>query len=170
MIDFTNIEYLKSGTARQQHAYEVLSMHQVLEKLAAFDPILTGTIPINIDIETSDLDIICHFTNPVLFQKSVRHFFGREKRYKEFTPNHPGAVAASFWLDDFEIEIFGQSIPTQQQAAYRHMLIEHKILIEKGEAFRQQIIELKKHGYKTEPAFGKLLGIDGNVYEELLRL
>jgi hypothetical protein len=50
------------------------------------------------------------------------------------------------------------------------MLVEHRILKEKGEVFRQQIIELKKQGYKTEPAFGKLLEIEGDAYEYLLRL
>lgn len=79
MIDFTKIEYLKTGATRQQRAYETLSNHQVLQKLAAFDPILTGTIPINIDIETSDLDIICCFTDPVAFQKSVRSFSTQKK-------------------------------------------------------------------------------------------
>lgn len=169
MIDFTQPDYLKTGTVRQQQAYRVLTQYRVLEKLALFDPILTGTIPLNIAIETSDLDLICCFADAVVFQESVRHSFGGEKDFKEFTPKNPGAVAASFWLDGFELEIFGQAIPTQQQPAYRHMLVEHKILTEQGEVFRQQIIELKKQGYKTEPAFGKLLGIHGNVYEELLK-
>ena len=79
-------------------------------------------------------------------------------------------MAASFTLEGFVIEIYGQPIPVRDQAAYRHMLAEYKILQEKGEAFRQQIIELKKQGLKTEPAFGKLLGIEGDVYEKLLNL
>lgn len=168
MIDFTKIEYLKSGTARQQHAHEVLLKHKIVEKLAAFEPILTGTIPLNIDIETSDLDIICCFSDRAGFQHHLVNSFTHEQDFKIFSPKHAGAVAASFWLDDFEIEIFGQPVPTQHQAAYRHMLVEHKILTEKGEAFRQQIIELKKQGYKTEPAFGKLLGLTGTCMKNCL--
>jgi hypothetical protein len=50
------------------------------------------------------------------------------------------------------------------------MIIEHRVLIEKGEKFRQEIIKLKRQGLKTEPAFAKLLGLDGNPYEALLKL
>jgi len=50
------------------------------------------------------------------------------------------------------------------------MLIEHKLLSTKGEKFRQDIIDLKNQGYKTEPAFAKLLGLGGDAYEELLKL
>lgn len=38
----------------------MMSQYQIMEILQEFDPILVGTFPINIDIETSDLDIICH--------------------------------------------------------------------------------------------------------------
>ena len=50
------------------------------------------------------------------------------------------------------------------------MLIEHKLLLKKGEKFRQGIVDLKNQGYNTEPAFAKLLGFEGNSYEELLKL
>lgn len=50
------------------------------------------------------------------------------------------------------------------------MLIEHQILLEKGESFRQEIISLKKQGIKTEPAFAQLLGLSGDPYEAILRL
>ncbi|MNL87641.1 hypothetical protein D3C87_2168830 [compost metagenome] len=48
------------------------------------------------------------------------------------------------------------------------MIIEHKILQSKGENFRLKIIKLKQKGYKTEPAFGFLLDLKGNPYQELL--
>lgn len=170
MIDFTKIDYLKSGTDKQKRAYQVLTNNRILEKLESFEPLLTGTIPINIDIDTSDLDIICCFAEAAEFESQLIALFGHHQNFKIFIPKHPDAVAASFILDGFEIEIFGQSIPSQEQAAYRHMLVEHKLLVEKGESFRKQIVELKKQGYKTEPAFGKLLGIEGNAYEYLLNL
>lgn len=58
MINFLDISYLKTGTERQRKAYQVLTERAILENLAQYNPILTGTIPINIDIENSDLDII----------------------------------------------------------------------------------------------------------------
>ena len=51
---------------------------------------------------------------------------------------------------------------------YLHMVIEYKILLQKGESFRQQVIALKQSGLKTEPAFAQLLGLPGNPYTALL--
>lgn len=73
-------------------------------------------------------------------------------------------------MDGFEVEIFGQTTPTRSQFAYRHMIIEYNLLNKYGEAFRQQIIELKQEGYKTEPAFAIALDLTGNPYLELLKL
>jgi len=71
-------------------------------------------------------------------------------------------------LEEFPIEIFAQNKPTIEQNAYRHMIAEYKILQEKGEEFKEKIIDLKKKGIKTEPAFGMLLGLE-NPYEDLLK-
>ncbi len=59
MLNFKDITYLKEGTIRQKEAYKVLLELNIFELLKNFKPILLGTIPINIDIESSDLDIIC---------------------------------------------------------------------------------------------------------------
>ncbi len=76
----------------------------------------------------------------------------------------------SFNVGEFEVEIFGQNIPSKQQNAYLHLLVEHQILQQQGEDFRRNIIALKKIGYKTEPAFAKLLELKGNPYQALLEL
>ncbi len=52
--------------------------------------------------------------------------------------------------------------------AYRHMIKEYEILKMYGEEFRKQIIQLKRQGLKTEPAFGVLLGLKNDPYIELL--
>lgn len=67
-MNFDNIEYLQNGNDRQRQAYSTLSDNQILPKLKRYDPILVGTIPINIDIENSDLDIICCFADKREFQ------------------------------------------------------------------------------------------------------
>jgi hypothetical protein len=72
MTDFSNIEYLKSGNQKQQEAFEILTQNKILSKLAEFDPIFIGTIPINIDIENSDLDIICHWKNKTRFYRKTK--------------------------------------------------------------------------------------------------
>ena len=50
------------------------------------------------------------------------------------------------------------------------MIVEYKLLKRLGETARQGIIELKRSGYKTEPAFAKLLRITGDPYDELLQI
>lgn len=171
MIDFTSIEYLKTGNQKQIHAFEVLSQNKVLINLAEFDPILVGTIPINIDIENSDLDIICYRKNKLDFITKLNTLFGNESDFqiRETSIDNQEIVIANFKISDFEIEIFGQNIPTKNQNGYKHMIIEYEILKAKDENFRLEIIKLKQNGYKTEPAFAYLLGLNGDPYSELLK-
>lgn len=170
-MNFDNIEYLQRGNNRQQQAYSTLSDNQILSKLKHYDPILAGTIPINIDIENSDLDIICYFADKQEFQKSITDNFNSEKKFiiREQQNSDTLAIAANFVVGDFEIEIFGQNIPTKQQFAYRHLIVEYNLLKEYGEKLRQQVIELKRQGHKTEPAFALALDLAGDPYMELLK-
>lgn len=169
-VNFDTLDYLKTGNARQKQAYYLLTHHKVMEKLDRFTPILVGTIPINIAIDTSDLDIICCWDDKQAFYTAVFDAFNGQTGFhiRNYSMHGTDCVVANFLIDDVEIEIFGQNIPTRQQMAYRHMLVEHTLLTERGELFRQQIIDLKRQGYKTEPAFGKLLGLQTDPYEELL--
>ena len=172
MINFETIDYLKNGNPKQQKAFRILTQNKVIEQLTLFAPILVGTIPIEIDIESSDLDVICQWTDKQAFTDFLIAHFGHFEGFKQWTRevHHQDAVIASFMIEDFEIEIFGQSLATKDQFAYRHMIIEHQLLLKYGEAFRAKIIALKKAGLKTEPAFAKLLGLEGDPYLELLKV
>lgn len=166
---FDDIDYLKSGTKCQKQAYALLKKHHILYQLRDFFPIVTGTIPINIDIEGSDLDIICYYTHKNHFIKTLRDSFQDHQNFilNENASLH--AVTTNFYIDNFEIEIFRQNIPTKKQFAYRHMIVENNLLKTKRNEFRNRIIQLKKQGYKTEPAFAIALGLTGDPYLELLK-
>ena len=170
MTHFETLGYLKNGNPRQQEAYHVLTNHLIFELLKGFDPILVGTIPINIDIDGSDLDIICYSKDLEKFKSAVTRLFGDQDQFSihDSTLRATKSVVATFTLEQFPIELFAQPIPTKQQLGYRHIMIEYALLLERGEEFRQQIIQLKKEGYKTEPAFAKALGLTGDPYLELL--
>jgi hypothetical protein len=170
MIDFTTIDYLKNGNEKQKRVFEILSKHRLFEKLKYYSPILAGTIPIEIDIEGSDLDIICEVKNEIDFIEFLNQNFQNYNNFslEKITFNDEKSIVLNFMLEEFPIEIFGQNKPTTEQNAYRHMIAEYKIVQEKGEDFKQKIIELKKKGIKTEPAFGILLGLE-NPYEDLLK-
>lgn len=168
MIDFTKLDYLKQGNPRQRRAFEVLDKYQIFQKLKEFSPILAGTIPIEIDIEGSDLDIICEVKDKIEFEKFLNKTFSEfDLNIEILKINDIESIICNFDLEDFSIEIFGQNKPTTQQNAYLHMIAEHRILQEKGEEFKQKITDLKKKGIKTEPAFGILLSLE-NPYEDLL--
>lgn len=174
MIDFTAIDYLKKGNETQQKAYEVLTKYRIFEKLKEYSPVLAGTVPLGIDVEGSDLDIICQvdltckedFLDELMFKKIVPPDV--DIAVEKMMVNGEQSIVVNFMLDGFPVEIFGQDIPPVQQNAYRHMLAEYSILKEKGEGFKQEIIQLKREGVKTEPAFGLLLGLE-NPYEDLLK-
>jgi len=174
MIDFSNLIYLKSGNERQKRAYEVLEKYQIFEKLKPYSPVLAGTIPIEIDIENSDLDIICEvnleFEKDFLDNITANRLVpaDTEVKIENIIINGEKSIILNFMLEEFPIEIFGQNIPSTEQNAYRHMLAEYKILKEKGADFKHKIIDLKKQGVKTEPAFGLLMELE-NPYEDLLK-
>lgn len=174
MIDFTNIEYLKAGNEKQKRAYEVLRKYKVFEKLKPYAPVLAGTIPIGIDIESSDLDIICEvdlrFEEDFLDDIALGRLIpgDTDVKVENIIVHGEKSIVLNFMLDEFPIEIFGQNKPSTEQNAYRHMLAEYRILQEKGEDFKHKIIELKNQGIKTEPAFGLLMGLE-NPYEDLLK-
>lgn len=170
-MDFLTINYLESGNKKQQAAYKTLQTNAVPDRLKAYEPILVGTIPIEIDIDSSDLDIICYWKDKTEFIEKLKSEFSKEKGFslQQQTAHGNGSIVCSFFIEDFEIEIFGQNIPTKEQNAYRHMITEYRILQEKGETFRKEIIELKEQGLKTEPAFAKLLEIDDDPYLGLLK-
>ncbi|MES2486310.1 MAG: DUF4269 domain-containing protein [Bacteroidota bacterium] len=172
MDNFLTIDYLIHGTTLQQAAYRLLKGNCILETLAPYTPVLAGTIPINIAIEGSDLDILCQYTSAEEFTASLIQAFSHYKGFTIRTAviNGTESVISNFFIHDFELEIFGQATPVINQYGYRHMVVEHQILLEKGEDFRQQIISLKQQGYKTETAFAKLLGLQGNPYKALYNI
>jgi len=170
--DFKDIDYLKHGNDRQRLAYSEILKYDVFEKLKKYNPILTGTIPIEIDLPESDLDIICECEDHKKFAEFILEQFGDEANFKTYSQEVNGvkSTIAEYKSDNFKFEIFGQSIPTDKQNAYRHMIIEDRILKEKGIEFKNEIMKLKSNGLKTEPAFAKLLKLKGDPYDALLML
>lgn len=171
-MPFQGIGYLKDGNERQQLAYQELMALNIMQDLADFEPILVGTIPIDIDLPNSDLDVICscnchkRFTHYVKGLYQTKNNFAIESKWI----NGQWSTIANFRGTHFEIEIFAQTALTTEQDAYRHLLIENDLLQLHGASFKQQIRALKGKGIKTEPAFATLLGLAGNPYQALLTL
>jgi Domain of unknown function (DUF4269) len=168
MNDWRDINYLLQGNKKQQAAYHALLDVGVLNHLLDFDPILVGTIPIDIDIASSDLDIILYAKNYHQVAKIVHKHY---RQYSDFLDHYrQDSYIASFFAQGFEFELFAQNKPVIEQNAYRHMLVEHRILHIAGDTTRQAIRDLKKDGLKTEPAFAQYFNLEGDPYQALLTL
>ncbi|MCD8739675.1 DUF4269 domain-containing protein [Mucilaginibacter roseus] len=165
---FDNIDYLQYGSPVQISAFQTLKKHLIIDLLEPYAPLLTGTIPIGINIEGSDLDIICCYHDQANFADNIIKLFNEFEGFKLTIDTC--FVVAGFKADDWQIEVFGEAKPTRMQYAYRHMLVEYQLLQIHGDDFRAEIIRLKQHGCKTEPAFAKALGLTGNPYQALLDL
>jgi hypothetical protein len=168
MTNWLDIHYLLQGGVRQHAAYHALKQLGIMTELADFDPILVGTIPLNLDIPSSDLDIVLYVQD---YQRLAQIVRGHYRHLDNFEDRFcKGAYIANFFAQGFEFELFAQNIPTTEQNAFRHMLIEYRILHLGDDELRQTIREMKKAGIKTEPAFAQYFHLEGDPYQALLEL
>ncbi|MBN1966789.1 MAG: DUF4269 domain-containing protein [Anaerolineae bacterium] len=173
LIDWTDPAYLLRGNARQRDAHATLSKLGIFDTLGAYQPVLVGTVPLDVDIPRSDLDVICAAHNLAIFEQSVRAAYGHLRgfcvRRREDGSDQP-AIVANFSFNHWMVEIFGQPRPVTEQRAYRHMVIEARLLALAGEPARAAIRSLKQGGLKTEPAFARCFNLVGDPYRRLLEL
>lgn len=168
---FLNIDYLKSGNERQRLAYKAILETRICSELVCYTPVLCGTIPIELDLDQSDLDIIMEVRDFQAFRGAVTMLCGAFQGFhveELFVQNLPTMVV-NFSYAGFLFELFGQPLPVQQQNAYRHMRVEHALLM-KDPKIKEEVIRLKRQGIKTEPAFAQILQLHGDPYAELIRL
>jgi Domain of unknown function (DUF4269) len=149
---------------------------RLLRDLAPFEPTLVGTYPLGLQIDGSDLDIACTCDDLAAFERALRASLAAVAAAAsgpiriERLPLAPEAVVAAFTWEDLAIEIFCQPLPVYEQAGFRHLVVEGRLLAIGGAALRDRVRELKRAGVKTEPAFARVLGLEGDPYAALLEL
>ncbi|WP_050613911.1 DUF4269 domain-containing protein [Bacillus testis] len=166
---FDDIDYLALGNEKQILAYKAIKNLGIMESLAEYNPVLCGTIPIGIDIAGSDLDLIMEVSDFERFMEKVEMLYGNKENFKikRLLIREVPVVKVNFIFEGFEFELFGQPQPVKEQYAYLHMMIVNAVM-KRFPNMRNDVIYLKKQGYKTEPAFCKVLGLKGDSYESLL--
>jgi hypothetical protein len=167
-----DIAYLQQGSPIQRLAHKCLIDLGVLETLRGYDAVLAGTIPLDLATAGSDLDILCETGNQLEFRSQLEREYGALRRFAVRQLDLPSGTStlASFLFGGFPIEIFGQPVPVRRQDAYRHMEVEHRLLLLGGEQMKSQIARLRHQGAKTEPAFAAWLGLQGDPYAAMLQL
>ncbi|PJZ84524.1 DUF4269 domain-containing protein [Leptospira harrisiae] len=168
---FQQIEFLQSGNHKQQDLAKDLDEWKILKSLHGFKPTLAGTIPLDIDTDFSDVDILVKFNNPAHLQKICYAKFRNMPNYSFSEKNIALCVTliCRFETKKFSYEIFGQSVEPTDQYAWIHMMVENRFLSFADPTFREEIRNLKKQGIKTEPAFCKVLDLKGDPYQTLLQ-
>lgn len=166
--------HLASGNERQQDAYDVLQSSGLLSILGAYQPYPAGTVPIDIDIPGSDLDLLCEAADleafETLLHRQLREMQGFRCERGDGRAGQLPYVTCCVDIGNWPIEIFAQSVSVRSQNAYLHMRVEWELLQLWGAAGHREIRKLKLGGLKTEPAFAAVLGLQGDPYEEMLHL
>lgn len=106
-----------------------------------------------------------------LFKEEIELLYGNLDNFvtNEITVRDIPTLTSNFRFKGFDFELFAQPIAVEKQNAYRHMIIEHHLMLKYPE-LKSEIIRVKEDGMKTEPAFAQVLGLVGNPYDELLVL
>ena len=164
ITNWFDTSYLAAGTDTQRSAYRTIMDLDILGFLEEFQPVLVGTIPLDLAIPGSDLDILCEAADLRHFDSKVRKQYGQMPSFTSQRKFLQGVRTSihRFLTPDFPIEVFGQPVPVVKQRAFRHLNIEARLLEMGGDTARNKILELKKSGMKTEPAFARVFGLEGH--------
>ncbi len=170
MVFIQLFEAMKFGSDKQKKAYIAIKELGIMSNLRTYHPVLCGTIPIGIDVEDSDLDIIMEVNKLDEFESQLRTLYGKYEKFKvkRTTIRLKEVVKANFVFNNFEFELFGQNESVHNQNAYLHMIIEYK-LMQRFPELKSKVLGLRKQGHKTEPAFCEILGITEDPYYGLIR-
>ena len=119
-MNFLDPAYLAAGNQRQRAAHRVLSELRIFETLAPYHAMLSGTIPLAIDIPESDLDVLCEVDDFDGYSEALQAAYGDRPDFhlSTFKQGRDGPYrTASFGHGGFVIEIFGQALPVSKQGA-----------------------------------------------------
>jgi hypothetical protein len=143
----------------------------VLDILRAFDPRVVGTLPLGLGVQGSDVDIVCHASEPTILAEAIwAHYRSCDSfvLYQWLAQGRP--LVARFEWGGWPFEVFGDRRPVDQQRGWLHFEIERRLLAFDDGRLRNAVARQRSQGIKTEPAFATVLGISGDPYLGLLDL
>ncbi len=153
------------------HYREVLRRVAHTKKLGGFPSMVIGTPPLDLATQDSDIDIAFQADDLDQFQRNAASAFGDLPCYSHHFASKRGEryLCVQFQTLGWDVELFCQSIPLDQQWGVRHFHMERRLL-DLNPPMRQLVLQLKHQGMKTEPAFAAVLGLAGDPYEAILLL
>ncbi|EPX78321.1 hypothetical protein Salmuc_03937 [Salipiger mucosus DSM 16094] len=150
---------------------DVIEELDVLARLAEFSPVVIGTPPLGLATDDSDIDIACSSPDFDRFFAVAGRAFDRMEAFSMRHVDHLSAPAAvaSFRSMGWEVELFCQKVATTHQWGVRHFQVEARLMA-LGPHLKDAIMQLKREGLKTEPAFATVLSLPGDPYVAMLEL
>lgn len=151
-----------------ESAQRAIKKSEILTLLEKFSPVVVSTIFVGLDIEESDIDILCQYEDANMFEFVFKETFKMFEGFK-FEKYVDNAVG-KFHHSSFLFEVYASETPVEQQMGYRHFQVMKKLCKCGGEEFKCKIRHLKRSGLKTEPAICKLLSLEGDPYQAVLEI
>lgn len=155
-----------------QKVWNAISDSQILKHFKSLHPLIAGTFPLSVNLSTSDVDVLLHSDNLASMEKNLKELYSNQPDFEITKSEVDGlpTLICQFCWDQVPFEVFAQNRHPVEQKAYRHFLVEERLLKLGGDDFFQKILSARADGLKTELAFGKVLDLQNDPYEELLTL
>lgn len=164
-------DHLRDGNPRQRSAALTLDALGLDTITGVQEWALAGTVPLDVDLPESDLDILICAPEPGVVRDALTARFAHKPDFAEWPHGkEAGAWCVSFRSEVYLVEFFIHTTAIREQRAFRHLVVEYILLQRHGSVFQEEIRSLKASGLKTEPAFAEALGLDGDPYLALLDL
>lgn len=152
--------------------WNALEELQILKTLNDFSPLIAGTFPLNVYNENSDIDLLLEADSLYALKETLLDHYQELPGFEVFETkvDELPTLICRFSYNKVPFEIFAQNKNPVLQKAYRHFLVEEKLLKLGGELFRNKVMSLREKGLKTEEAFSKALSVNEDPYQYILSL
>lgn len=143
---------------------------KVLKNLKLYKPLVVGTYPLGLNTNSSDIDILLYNDDLNELTNTVKNYYKNFDSFNIHCDEKNNYIVISFNFENLKFELYAEKVPTLQQRALKHFQIEERLLKLGSSRFKQKIVNYRGQGLKTEPAFAKAMGLNGNSYIELLNI
>lgn len=160
----------RTAQSRYVTVRDRLAREGVWQALARFHPVMAGSIPLGLDTEATDVDVLVEAGNLKAFRQQCTYTWGGRPGFSLAEREWQGspAVICRFPADSRLCEVFAQPRPVAEQQGFRHLIAEWRLLTAGGEALYHAVRAARMRGLKTEPAFAEVLRLEGDPYVALL--
>jgi hypothetical protein len=138
------------------------------DRLAPYDPVAVSSMLTGLNVGLSDLDVVCDL-RAAGFLETVRAWYGQRPGFETWRTGRRTVVA--FDGTRLRIEIVGEELAVEEQAAYVHAVAHRRLVDLGGARFARAVRRARRErGCKTEPAIALVLGLPGDPYVAVMRL